>query len=78
MNFSKINICIFSGDISRHGGTERVAIALAESLQALPNFSVSIVSLTEANLPPAFPINTSIPRFKLSKNGFSLVPDIFL
>lgn len=77
MNFSKINICIFSGDISRHGGTERVAIALAESLQALPNFSVSIVSLTEANLPPAFPINTSIPRFKLSKKWVQPGPGYF-
>ncbi len=63
----KLRLCIFSGDITRPGGTERVAAFLADGLAASPRFDVSLVSLTESSDTPAFPVNDGIPRFTLSE-----------
>lgn len=62
----KQHICLFSGDITRGGGTERAAVFLANRLAAHPSFRLSIVSITEENSEPAFPIDPSIPRHALS------------
>lgn len=74
------NICIFSGDISRGGGTERVAAFLANSLTETGRFSVSIVSITESSL-LHFDILPQIPRFQLSEHwinpGLGYLPLIF-
>ncbi len=74
-------ICIFSGDISRGGGTERVGSFLANSLAETGRFSVSIVSITEASPAPRFSIHPQIPRFQLSSQwitpGFGYLPLIF-
>lgn len=63
----KINICIFSGDISRPGGTERVAVFLANRLSENSLFHISIVSITESEQKPSFEIDSRIPRYTLSK-----------
>ena len=64
---AKLKICLFSGDITRGGGTERVACFLANGLAENPLFDVSIVSLTEAGEKPCFTLNSSIPRYTLSR-----------
>ena len=63
----RLKICIFSGDITRPGGTERVACFLADGLHRSPYFDVSVVSLTEASQKPAFSLDPGIPRFVLSE-----------
>lgn len=64
----QFHICLFSGDITRGGGTERVAAFLANRLSSLPSFRLSIVSITEANETPAFGIDPAIPRYTLSSS----------
>ena len=64
---SKTNICFFSGDITRSGGTERVAILLAEELNKDSNYNVSFISLTERKDSPFFGISNDIKRFVLSE-----------
>ena len=44
---SRINICFFSGDITRSGGTERVACMIANGLCRYREFRVSVLSLVE-------------------------------
>lgn len=63
---TNIKICLFSGDISRPGGTERVAVFLANGLCRDPRFDISIVSITESEPEPAFKISAEIPRYTLS------------
>lgn len=63
---TQIKICLFSGDITRGGGTERVACFLANELNKNPQFDVSIVSLTEENNSPCFLLSSTIPRYTLS------------
>ena len=40
-------ICFFSGDITRSGGTERVAIQLANALRKDHTYEICFLSLTE-------------------------------
>ena len=74
-------IAIFSGDISRGGGTERVAAFLANSLSERMDTPVSIVSLTESSLHPRFEIRPEVKRFSLSSKwiqpGLGYLPVIF-
>ncbi len=44
---SRINICFLSGDITRSGGTERVACMIANGLCRYREFRVSVLSLVE-------------------------------
>lgn len=60
-----INICFFSGDITRSGGTERVAILIANELQKQDNYNISMVSLTEKCENTFFQLDRTIPRYKL-------------
>ena len=41
------HICFFSGDITRGGGTERVATAVANGLARLGKYKVSFLSLVQ-------------------------------
>lgn len=62
---NKINVCFFSGDITRSGGTERVATLIANKLQKDEKYNISIVSLTERKHKPFFKLDDSIQRFRL-------------
>lgn len=61
----KINICFFSGDITRSGGTERVAALIANELNKDNNYNISFVSLTERREEPFFSLDAGIDRYKL-------------
>lgn len=57
-----MNICFFSGDVTRSGGTENVAITIANELNKNEEYNVSFVSLTERKKETFFNIDKSIPR----------------
>lgn len=61
----RMNICFFSGDITRSGGTERVAILIANELCKDEKYQISFVSLTERRETPFFRIDESISHDKL-------------
>lgn len=60
-----MNICFFSGDITRSGGTERVAVIIANELNKDDQYNVSFVSLTERKKEPFFELDKTIPRYIL-------------
>ena len=62
---SKKKICFFSGDITRSGGTERVAILIANELNKEENYEISFVSLVEKKDKAFFPLDEGIPRWTL-------------
>jgi len=65
-----MKICLFSGDITRDGGTERVGTLLANALQGQhigeASIQVFVLSLTEAREETVFPLDASIQREHLS------------
>lgn len=73
---SKINICFFSGDITRSGGTERVALLIANELNKDNRYNISFVSLTEMNDKPFFKLEEGIIRHKLYDRKVSGVTHI--
>lgn len=57
------NICFFSGDITRCGGTERVTIQVASELADMGGkYNITILSLMEAEETPFFDIHDKITR----------------
>lgn len=60
---TKKNICFYSGDITNSGGTERVAIIIANELNKLKEYNVSVLSLVEKEKEPFFALDKSIPRY---------------
>ena len=67
-------ICFFSGDITRSGGTERVAVQLANALQEEDTYDICIISLTEQQKEPFYPLHPDIQRFWLSKKWLNPGP----
>ena len=61
-------ICFFSGDITRNGGTERVAAMIANGLSDR-GFSVCFLSLVEQKPTPFFAISPAVPRYVLKEDG---------
>lgn len=61
-------ICFFSGDITRNGGTERVAVMIANGLSNR-GFSVCFLSLVEQKKNPFFDISEAVPRYVLKEDG---------
>ncbi len=59
------NICFFSGDITRSGGTERVSTLIVNELKKDNNIDLCILSMWENNVEPFFPISEGIKRYKL-------------
>lgn len=59
----KKNICFYSGDITNSGGTERVAIIIANELNKFDEYNVSVLSLVEKEKEPFFALDESIPRY---------------
>lgn len=63
----KKKICLFSGDITRSGGTERVAIQLANALWEEHTYDISFISLTEQEEKTFYPLNPEIKRYQLGE-----------
>ena len=70
----KKKICFFSGDITRSGGTERVAVQLANALQQDHTYEICFVSLTEQQQTPFYPLCPDIRRYRLGQRWISPGP----
>ncbi len=53
-------ICFFSGDITRSGGTERVAAMIANGLAEEGEYEISFLSLTEQEKEPFFALHPAV------------------
>lgn len=67
-------ICFFSGDITRSGGTERVAVQLANALLAEHIYEICFVSLTEQQETPFYPLHPDIRRYRLGERWLNPGP----
>lgn len=67
-------ICFFSGDITRSGGTERVAVMIANELKRQGRYDILFLSLTEQDKEPFFPLESGIPHFSLGDRWISPGP----
>ncbi len=65
MKKEKINLCFFSGDITRSGGTERVSIIIANELCKNEKYNVSFLSLEERREESFYEIDSNITTYKL-------------
>lgn len=74
---NKINICFFSGDITRSGGTERVATLIANELNKNSRYEIGFVSLTERKEKPFFQLDSNIKRDVLYKTEVKGITHIF-
>lgn len=70
----KKKICFFSGDITRSGGTERVAVQLANALQKDNTYDICIISLTEDQQEPFYLLHPEINRYRLGKKWINPGP----
>lgn len=74
-------IAFFSGDITGCGGTERVAVVLANALAEQKKFEIHMISLTQANASAAFALSPQIATHILTKKTvrtpFGYLPLIF-
>lgn len=68
------NICFFSGDITRPGGTERVSTIIANGIAAAGNYQVCFLSIVEGRQEPSFHISPKIPRYTLKHDGKWISP----
>lgn len=59
------NIAFFSGDITKSGGTERVATIIANELCVSGKYNISFISLEQRNEEPFFYISDKIERYVL-------------
>ena len=67
-------ICFFSGDITRSGGTERVAVQLANALREDPAYEICFISLTEQQKTPFYPLYSEISRYHLGEKWINPGP----
>lgn len=74
----QLNVSFFSGDITRSGGTERVAILIAEELNKDSRYNVSFTSLNERNDKPFFDISEDIKRYTLSDKPVGGIKSLFV
>lgn len=61
----KKKICFFSGDITRSGGTERVAVQIANALAKDGIYEICFLSLVEQEKEPFYQIDLAIERYQL-------------
>lgn len=66
-----INICFFSGDITRSGGTERVSTVIANELVKDKKYNISFLSLFEKRQETFFYLDKTIKRYRLYENEVS-------
>lgn len=70
----KKKVCFFSGDITRSGGTERVAVQLANALWKEQKYEICFVSLTEGQKEAFYELDPKIRRYRLSKTWINPGP----
>lgn len=68
-------ICFFSGDITRSGGTERVATAVAGGLAVQGRYRILILSLTERSETLFFPLHDSVKHYALGDRWLRWGPE---
>lgn len=71
------NICFFSGDITRSGGTERVGSVIANELMKNEKLSISFLSLFEKKRETYFYLDSTINRFALYDKEVSGAKHLF-
>ena len=67
-------ICFFSGDITRSGGTERVAVQLANALMEDHIYDICFLSLTEQQEKTFYPLDAGISRYRLGERWINPGP----
>jgi glycosyltransferase involved in cell wall biosynthesis len=67
-------VCFFSGDITRGGGTERVASLIANALASQRNYEILFLSLVEQQKQPFFVLDPKIRRYALGDRWISPGP----
>ncbi len=67
-------ICFFSGDITRGGGTERVATMVANELYALGEYDIVFLSLVEQADKMFYPLHENIAHVALGERWISPGP----
>lgn len=70
----KKKICFFSGDITRSGGTERVAVQIANALLEEKKYDICFMSLTEHQKNPFYPLHPKIHRYWLGEKWINPGP----
>lgn len=70
----KKRICFFSGDITRSGGTERVATHIANALVKDGTYEICFVSLVEQKETAFYKIDPSIRRYRLGDHWINPGP----
>lgn len=70
-------ICFFSGDITRGGGTENVAVLIANALAEQEKYIILFLSLVEQQEIPFFSIDQRIKRFHLGERWIQPGPGYF-
>ena len=70
----KKKICFFSGDITRSGGTERVAVQLANVLMEDYTYDICFISLVEQQEKPFYPLHPEIKRYPLGEKWINPGP----
>lgn len=70
----KKKICFFSGDITRSGGTERVASQIANELAKEAAYEICFLSLVEQKEEAFYKIDPSIPRYRLGNHWINPGP----
>lgn len=62
-----LNICIFNGNMSRGGGTERIAQILANGLAKAEKYHVSVLNLNNETGISFFPLDEHVEFLILKK-----------
>ncbi len=68
------NICFFSGDITRGGGTEKTSIMLANALVRQGKYRILFLSLVEHAQKPFFELHSDIKHYVLGKRWITPGP----
>lgn len=74
MTETKRKVCFFSGDITRSGGTERVAVLIAGQIALRKKWEVVFLSIVEQRETMFFEPVLEIPRYVLSESKKWITP----
>ena len=69
-------VCLFSGDITRCGGTERISILLANELVRRNDIRVMFLSVNEQAPETFFPLDPRVERFVLYRRKVRFAPHL--